>query len=188
MDLNDNPETGSGGTFLKIADGKSVKGVFRGGTRSFYVHWLNNRTVPCTGDDEHCKAGKNQTYRFVINFVVNEGGTFVPKLWEQGATVYQQLKQLNKDYPLESAIMKITRVGTGTDTSYSILPDPNWKIPPGLEARLAKVKLQPLEEKQPESAPPPNDDSGWGSGDPGPQDQVGSGRQGQAFTEDDIPF
>lgn len=124
---------------LKIADKQSVIGVFRGEPLEFSSKWVGNKSVACDENDPDARD------RFKINFVTKTpDGQYQPLVWEQGPVVYNTLKDLNVDYPLEQTIVKITRRGTGKDTEYSILPIPNNKVTPQLEQLLAAVKLNEL--------------------------------------------
>lgn len=128
------------GNFLKLKEGESILGVFRGEPHVVYKKWENNKSVPAEYGDQGAKFG------FRVNFITKIKDQYQPVIWEQGAIVYTQLKEFNKDYPLESTIVKITRQGTGLDTTYSILPNPKGHIvTPELEAALSGVKLADLE-------------------------------------------
>lgn len=102
--------------FLKLKDGESTTGVFRGEIYEFYSRWEGNRSRITTPDDPEAKT------RFRANFVTKEDGRFLAKIWEFGIVTYNQLADLNEEYPLEDTKVKITRRGTGTDTIYNILP------------------------------------------------------------------
>lgn len=151
-----------GKSFLKLKDKESVKGVFRGDPYEFKKHWKDNRPLMCTGPGCPLCASdpKKPSFKFRLNILVNENGQYVSKIFEQGWTVYCQLKDLNADYPLENTVVKITRSGSGVnDTSYSILPAPGGAVTPALEATLSKVPLQVLtqneDHSQTEHAPAP---------------------------------
>lgn len=132
--------------FLKLKSGEEIRGIFRADPVDFRQHWSNGRGVICTGRDkcELCKAGEKSNFRFRINFVVNENGAYVAKVFEQGKAVYEALKALHQDYNLETNQMKIRRVGTGTETNYTILPVPNGKFTPEAMKALETVKLNTL--------------------------------------------
>ena len=137
---SDLPETGSGSNnFLKLKDKESVVGIFRGEPRDFFAMWDGKKYVEVAEDDP------NGFFRFKINFVVKEGSNYVAKIFENGSQVYKQLAELHTEYDLQETTVKITRNGTGTDTSYSILP--LLKTPPSKEtlAFLKKLELLPLE-------------------------------------------
>lgn len=135
---------GSGGLFLKLKDGESVVGVFRGEVYEFYSKWENNKSVLTTADDPDGKS------RFRLNFVVKED-KFTAKIWEFGLTIYNQLADINEEYPLQSTKVKITRRGTGTDTIYMILPMLKEPIPAQAMKEIESLPLNILEHKgQPE--------------------------------------
>jgi hypothetical protein len=147
---------GSGGTidgkdFLSLKDGTSVRGVFAGEPHEFKQHWSSaGRSVLCTADltavpCEGCKVSDTPpNFRFSLNFILNENGVYVAKVWQQGWKVYKQLRALNEDYKLDRTVVKITRTGsTKNDTSYAVLPLPGEAgvVTPALLEQLLKVRL-----------------------------------------------
>lgn len=134
--------------FLKLKSGESVRGIFRGDPFEFRQHWVGQKSFVCNGEGcEYCKKGIKAVFRFRINFIVNENGAYTAKVFEQGWMVYDQLRSIHGDYNLEKTIIKITRQGSGTDTTYTILPlpPPNGVVTDTLETQLSKVTLHPLE-------------------------------------------
>lgn len=129
------------GVFLKLKDGESVTGVFRGEVYEFRSKWENGKSKLV---DEKDPEGKT---RFRLNFVMREGDKFVPKIWEFGVSVYNQLADINEEYDLTQTKVKLTRRGTGTDTTYSILPLLKEPIPPKVMKEIEDVILNVLEHK-----------------------------------------
>lgn len=152
----DLPESGAGKNYLKIKDKESVSGIFRGKLHEFFVRWENGKASQV---EEGHPEGK---FRFRVNFVVKEGPSYVPKIFEQGLTVYRQLAELHEEYDLENIVVKITRNGTGTDTTYSILPLLKQELSPEAKDFISKMELHPLDGK--------------------------SGGNGNNFSDDSIPF
>jgi hypothetical protein len=145
-------EDNSGGvsseSFLKLKDKDTVTGVFRGEPYDFMQHWVGNRSTPCTEDKScpHCKDGNKPSFRFRINFIVKAEGAYKAMIFEQGWTVYTDLRALNKDYSLEKYAMKITRSGTTkNDTKYTILPVPKGELNDAALKALAGVTLNDLQ-------------------------------------------
>jgi len=136
------PETGGSKNFLKLKDKESVQGIFRGDLYEFYILWENGKS---TVVDENTSGAK---FRFRVNFVMKEGSSYVPKIFEQGLTVYNQLRELHDEYGLDEIIVKITRNGTGTDTTYSVLPLLKQQISSATMDYLSKMSLLPLEHNQ----------------------------------------
>lgn len=135
---------GSGKSFLKLKAGDAIRGVFRGEPYQFRTHWVENRGVVCTGRDKCalCKAGEKSSFRFRINFITQENGAYVAKVFEQGATVYDSMKAIHEgDYDLSSYIMKITRNGSDKETTYSLIPVPNGKLSKDQEKLVSEVAL-----------------------------------------------
>ncbi len=144
--------------FLKLKDGETISGIFRGDLFEYRLHWADNRGIVCTGHDcELCKAGNKSKFRFRLNFIVKEGKDYVAKVFEQGWKTYELLSSMNdSDYPLEKYVLKITRRGIGLDTSYSIMPAPNGLVSAETEAKLKDVSLNVLDhitEAEKEPAP-----------------------------------
>lgn len=140
-------EFGESGIFIRLKDGQSVTGVFRGDPYDFKQHWKNNKSVLCEGDGcPLCQEGVKAVFRFRINFVTQENGELVVKIFEQGRESYKTLKELHKiDYDLEKTFVKIARTGSGPrDTAYSIRPIPKWQVPQETDQKLSTLKLHDL--------------------------------------------
>lgn len=150
---------GSGANnFLKIPSGDSVRGVFRGDIHEFWSIWQDGKPIVTDESDPGAKR------RFRVNFVTEENGGMVSKIWEFGILVYNQLREINSEYSLETTKIKITRDGTGKDTSYVIMPlvsDSNKLTPKQLE-RISSVDLLPLEKKKPQPQHKTQNDSDFG--------------------------
>jgi hypothetical protein len=151
------PDVGDGNNglaskdFIRLKDKESVLGVFRGNPHNFRLHWKDKKSSQCKGKENGCllcqdkdpkvsKAG----FRFRLNFITRENNEFVAKIFEQSWGVYQDLKTLNTDYPLDKYVVKITRNGMDNSTRYNIMPQPNGLIKPELEAQIAKIQLKDL--------------------------------------------
>lgn len=113
---DDLPDSG-GGSFLRLKDKESIVGVFVGDLHEFFTLWKDkvSTIVP--------EGTSKASFRFRVNFVIKEGDGYVAKIFEQGKTVYKQLLEINKEYPLETIAVKITRQGSGvSDTEYFFMP------------------------------------------------------------------
>lgn len=139
--------------FLKIADGESVKGVCRGDIHEHYIRWEGGRGIPTSDDDPEAKL------RFRLNFIVHDGSKFVAKIWEFGLTVYNQLAEVNDEYPLEQTKIKVSRRGTGKDTTYNVLPVAKEPIGP---ATLKEIQAVPLNILEPKPRPQSSDEEEMG--------------------------
>jgi len=133
-------EGGEGGglEYFKIKDGETIRGIFYGEPVDFQARWENGRTIVTNDSDPDGR------FKFRINVIIREGNDYKAKVWEQGTRVYNTLKELNEDYPLDQTVVKIKREGNGKQTSYSILPDPKAPMTPQLREILAKVELHDL--------------------------------------------
>lgn len=142
----DIPEAGGSKNFLKLKDKESVKGIFYGDPHEFSILWENGKSsvVP--------DGTPKSSFRFRINFITKEGPSYVAKIFENSATVYRQLGDLHEEYNLQETVVKITRNGTGMETTYSILPlkDP---VTPELKEHLKTIELNDLETRK-DNKPP----------------------------------
>lgn len=159
---------GGSKNYLKLKDGESVTGIFRGEPYDFRTHWGNGRSTVCTGAAcPECKAGGKSSFRFRINFITSENGALVAKVFEQGKSVYSALGSLHSTgYDLTKTKVSITRHGSGkNDTQYNVLPLPPPKgvVDKTLEAQLEKIKLNDLSDTQ-------EDDGGFSEATSGPDE------------------
>ena len=148
------PEGGGSKHFLKLKDKESVQGIFRGDLHEFYVLWENGKSR------EVMPGTPGAKFRFRINFVIKESTGYVAKIFEQGLVVYNQLRELHDEYELDKIVVKITRNGTGTDTTYSALPLLKQAITKETMKFLDTMPLLPLvseKASESESAPELND-------------------------------
>ncbi len=152
----------AGGNYLKIKDGESVKGVFRGEIHEFRIKWENNKSIEIPETDP------TRMNRFRLNFIVYEGSKFIAKTWEFGITVYDQLASIHSEYDLQKTKVKITRQGTGTDTAYHVLPLLKEPIAGPVLAAIEAVPLNILNAKKSEGRPPPDFPEDFG--DPPPEE------------------
>ncbi len=131
----------SSNSFLKLKDGDVFMGVFRGEPHEFHVRWENSKSIPCLPSNANAK------FRCRLNFVVKDAeGKYVPRIWEIGPRVYNQLKELNVDWKLDKTVVKVSRKGKGlNDTEYSITPT-KAVVDDKLEALLSQVVLLDLKE------------------------------------------
>lgn len=105
---------GSGGLYIKIADGESVEGVFRGDPYLFYSDFNSKK--------ESEFAFGDAKFRFRINFLVydKETDTFIPKILERGSLFAEQIFVAKDEYGLD-CVYKITRKGSGLKTVHNLL-------------------------------------------------------------------
>jgi len=103
---------------IRLKDGESVTGVFRGEPVEYYQHR--------TPDGQYVQAvqgemmnGKKPQFRFRLNLCVRgENGGFEAKVFENGWKVYEQLAALQESgYDLETTVIRLSRKGsTVSDT------------------------------------------------------------------------
>lgn len=146
-------DSGNGGTFVRLKDGDSVVGIFQGAPLDYRQHWSQAEgkgyVCPETKECPRCAKGEKSGFRFRLNMVISENGVYVAKIFEQGWTVYKSLDQLNKEYPLDKTVVKITRSGSDkSDTTYSIIPVRDQPSPEKL-AEIARIELLNLSPEKP---------------------------------------
>lgn len=142
-------EVGSSGlgseNFVKLKDKEKVVGIFRGDPFTFRQHWIGNRPQTCSGNDcAVCKKGESKAvFRFNLNFITrDENNQHVAKIFQGGWKLYQTLKALHEsDYDLEKTIVTITRNGSDTNTTYTILPAKEHAVSVDLEKKLTGIAL-----------------------------------------------
>lgn len=140
----------STGSFLKLQDKESVRGVFRGVPYDYAQHFnqTENKSYTCEGPNcGYCKKEeKKPSFRFKMNFVTKDAdGKLTAKIFESGVSVYKQLRELDKQYSgLTKVIVTVTRNGVKKNTTYSILPVPNWQVDAKFEEMLKGVQLHEL--------------------------------------------
>lgn len=146
--------------FIKLNNKESLKGVFRGAPYDFMQHYYKaeSKSYLCEGQGcSHCAKGNKPTFRFKINFLVlqPDGKTFVAKIIDWPRTPYRDLRAIAESHGnLDRVKVTITRNGIGLDTTYSILPMPDWKVSDALDQVLKSIPLHELSPPQPAQAQP----------------------------------
>lgn len=112
----------------------------------FVNHYLKgeNKSYDCTGQAETCQwCQKNIPQRQRWSYVVLvRGDALAVKIVEIGWTIFETILNLSKDEDYgdpRKYDLKITRTGTGTDTSYTVIP--------GKETKFNEKELALLESK-----------------------------------------
>lgn len=143
------PKSEGGGSFLRLKDGESRVGVFRGEIYEFFQIWEGGKSHVVSEDHPGAKS------RFRLNFITKEDGIMKPFIFEFGLVIYNQLAELSEEYDLEKTAVKITRRGVGTDTVYMIIPAKDQPTPAQLKA-IQAIDLAMLEHKEQPQAKPKN--------------------------------
>lgn len=145
MKFKATPPKGAG-NLVKLTSGASITGVFRGEPVEFWNHWIAKRGIRCSGPGcQHCAAGDSPRFRFQLNFVTQENGALVAKVFEGAGEVYEMLKALNGESVLEWLKVKVIRQGSGqNDTKYFVMPLPDQSWDPEARRQLEALKLQDL--------------------------------------------
>jgi hypothetical protein len=136
------PKTdGGSGMFLRFKDGEARVGVFKGEIYEFHQIWEGGKSKVVSDDHPGAKS------RFRLNFLSKVDGEMKPQIFEFGLMVYNMLAEISEDYDLEKTAVKITRRGTGTDTTYIIIPAKEQPNAAQLKT-LAAIELLTLEHKE----------------------------------------
>jgi hypothetical protein len=137
--------------FVKLGDGQEIMGVFRGTPHTFRQHWINNQSTECIGAEcPLCKAEQSKaeprkpSFRFRINLITTVDGKYVPKIFEGGGELYDDLVDLDKKFNLAATPVSIMRRGLKKDTRYSIIPRADKPVTKEMEELISQVKLLPL--------------------------------------------
>lgn len=136
--------------YLKIKDGDSISGVFRGEIYEFCVRWVNGKSEVVPPDTLGAKS------RFKLNFIISENGKMVAKVWEFSHVVYSLLAEVNEEYPLETTKVKVLRKGSGMETEYYILPLLKEPLSASAIKSLAAIELNILDKAPAAKAPVKN--------------------------------
>ena len=141
MKFPSSPSSGGDQTFFKIKPGETQTVVVRGEPYEFFARWEGNKSIHVREGDHGAK------FKFRINLIVSEvvSGNKVmsAKVWEQGPTVYNILKEMHAEYDLVKTALKIKREGSGMDTEYTILPV-RQELTPAQIKSVDAVQLQDL--------------------------------------------
>lgn len=148
-------EEGGSSMFVKLADGQSIEGVFRGDPYCYYAKFKDPKEFT------HWEEGLS--FKFKINFVAIENGKLVPKIFQGGAKVRDALLDAKEEYGIDT-IFKIKRTGSGKDdTRYAVLfkakltPEQTEKIK-ALPLKELVGKVSATEEMPEDDTPPPSED------------------------------
>jgi len=126
-----------GGLYIRLKDGDSVEGVFRGVARDFHTVWKDGKT------EEASEGAPGASFRFKMNLVLKENGVLVAKIFEGGWKVYEQLVTLEAaKYDLDRTTVLISRKGsTKNDTKYTVMPVKGGELNDDENAGLENVDL-----------------------------------------------
>jgi len=155
MKFNDKEKQASGGKYLKINPGESVNVVFRGDPVEYRIHWKGGKSFDCNESScPLCEDGDKSSFRFKLNAIVKENGAYVAKTFEQGFMFYDSLRSLQgAGYEIENHVMKVSRIGSGKETTYSVVPVPNGNLSDAQLSALASVELQNLSGRKQKELP-----------------------------------
>lgn len=144
FELQGNQAEKTGGYFIKLKDGESIQGVLTGEPYQFRQIWAKGNTKYFNATDDV----EGSSFRFRINMVIKENGMLVSKILEQSYNVFKQLQDLSSEYDLSRTSIKISRRGTGAETTYTILPLPNGTLDDASFASIDSMEKLDLVPKQ----------------------------------------
>lgn len=105
--------------FVKLEDGEKVLGVFYGPPLEYKNNYKLKTDYPM-GMPSYPEGTSN---RFKVNFLVPVGdGTFVAKVLNGSGKLASSIESVTGKYG-QTYIYEITRLGEGTKTTYSVLPE-----------------------------------------------------------------
>jgi hypothetical protein len=136
-------------TYLKLTDGSSVIGVFRGEIDIIYQVYENGRYKTVSSTDA------NGIFRFNVNFIVKENGMLVAKIFQGNYHDFKTLEEINSQMSLDTTYIKLTQ--TGERQSKRISFTPQVKSKPD-EAKLSLVTLNILGKPNYDDMAQANDD------------------------------
>jgi hypothetical protein len=125
---------------LILKDGDSAQGMIIGEFYTYYAKF-NGKYY-----EKSSKGVEGAKFRFRVTFAVKNGGTYTPKVLEQGAELYKRLFEVNEQYPLEESPIIIKRKGSGaTDTEYLVTAVNQKKNPITADEAAQLASIQPLD-------------------------------------------
>lgn len=145
MKFNEEAPPSGSKSFLKLSNGDSTIGVFKGNLEVFYQVFENGkyRTVP--------KDDANGQFKFRVNFITKENGVLVAKIFSGNWHDYKALKDYHEEYNLETIFMKVTQTGERQTKRISFMPMTKTKPD---AATINGVALQELKPKDSRSLSP----------------------------------
>jgi len=108
-----NKEIAKSNPFLKLNDGESIEGVFRGDPYFFYSKFQDETNT----EYKEWQPGLN--FRFKVNFVTKIGDELISKVFNSGKTVASRIKYLLEEYG-EDCLFKILRQSESKKVFYHI--------------------------------------------------------------------
>ena len=134
MGWSDIVENKNSGDFTKLEPGKPVVIHILGEPEKHALHWVDEKTTPCTGGScLNCKDGVKKTYRYrvkVFNLTTNKQESL-----EAGISVFGQIKETLEamDGDISGSDFQIKKTGSGLNTEYKVVNLPT-KFKPEMAA------------------------------------------------------
>ena len=127
-----------GGFFIKLKNGESIEGLFRGEPYCFYQIFEDKK--------EYSERVEGSSFKFKINFIIKEKGAYVPKILQQGVTLAKLVRKYTNECGMDT-LFKIEREGSGKDdTTYYLIP--KGPVLPESLKQINAVKLLPLQKSE----------------------------------------
>jgi len=156
----DEQEGGGGGLFIKLKDGESVEGVFRGEPHCFYQIFKDKR--------EYENYVEGSSFRFKLVMIIKENGAYVGKILQQGVKLGKSVRLCTQECGMDY-IYKIIREGSSKDdTIYQLIP--KRALTESEKSQIEAVEIPSLKSTRKKSSgeESPSDDSDFpfGEGEP----------------------
>lgn len=136
-------EKGSSKTFLKIGEGNSIVGVFRGDPEIYYQIFENGKYKVVS------KETPGSQFKFAINFVMKENGALVSKIFQGNWHDLKALKALHEEFNLEETYVKVSQSGERQNKRLSFMPMTKQKPD---QASIRSVDLQDAKPRSQQAA------------------------------------
>lgn len=146
LDLKDYQPEEASSSWLKLEEGTTVLRVLSH-VYTFKSHYIQSekKSYDCAGEVslcEWCQKGHKAKSRWAYLFLVRDTGEV--QALEMGWQIFEGLLTLAKDPDYgdnRNYDVKITRKGTGRDTSYTVIPGKDTKLSEKETALLKKLKV-----------------------------------------------
>ncbi|MDP2362004.1 MAG: hypothetical protein Q8O14_14850 [bacterium] len=131
------------GLFLKFDDGDKHLVAFLGEPHLKEIYWEGGKSYPWKPGCGKPKVLKTSMNAAVVEKTKNGFQVICVKILENSKTFYKAVAKMDAKYGIDSQVFEVERDGTGTDTTYSVLPE--GAINDELRAQLDELELHDLE-------------------------------------------
>ena len=138
--------------YLRLEEGKPVKGVFRGEIATKYVLWENGKPKEVNAGTPEAKV------RYMANFMLLKDNHYTATVFEFGKMVYDALYAINLAYgDIEKLTVSLLKTGQKLETQYHVHPLPKEEVKDCVyAAKLHELGTKPQKGMDDYGAPPPS--------------------------------